>query len=93
MATRRSKPATPDFNNKPIAISGVKGINDDLPIPLLNGHCTTCHDTPASGNHSIPAPLDIGLTDASRRTPDMWPDGSASAHFVTARLPAAEPGI
>src|SRR5207247_433221 len=22
-------------------------------------------------NHSIPAPLDIGLTDASRRTPDM----------------------
>jgi len=59
------------FNNKPIAISGVKGINDDLAIPLLNGHCTTCHDTPASGNHSIPAPLDIGLTDASRRTPDM----------------------
>ena len=26
---------------------------------------------PTPGDHSIPAPLDIGLTDASRRTPDM----------------------
>jgi cytochrome c peroxidase len=59
------------FNTRPIAISGVKGLNDDLGIPVLAGTCTTCHDTPASGNHSIPAPLDIGLTDASRRTPDM----------------------
>jgi len=59
------------FNTKPIAIAGVKGINDDLSIPLLNGTCTTCHDTPNAGDHSIPAPLDIGLTDASRRTPDM----------------------
>ena len=59
------------FNTKPIAISGVKGINDDLGVAVLNGTCTTCHDTPSAGNHSIPAPLDIGLTDASRRTPDM----------------------
>ena len=35
------------------------------------GTCTTCHDTPNAGNHSIPAPLDIGLADASRRTPDL----------------------
>jgi len=59
------------FNTKPIAISGVKGINDDLNVPVLNGTCTTCHDTPDAGNHSIPAPLDIGLTDLGRRTPDM----------------------
>jgi hypothetical protein len=59
------------FNSRPIQITGVKGLNDDLGIPVLQGTCTTCHDTPASGNHSIPAPLDIGLTDASRRTPDM----------------------
>ena len=37
----------------------------------VQGTCTTCHDTPDSGSHSIPAPLDIGLTDASRRTPDL----------------------
>lgn len=59
------------FNSKPITITGVKGLNDDLSVPTLNGTCTTCHDTPNSGNHSIPAPLDIGLTDASRRTPDL----------------------
>jgi len=59
------------FNSRPIQITGVKGLNDDLGIPLLQGTCTTCHDTPAAGNHSIPAPLDIGLTDVSRRTPDM----------------------
>jgi hypothetical protein len=62
------------FNTRPIAISGVSGINDE-PIfgrpPTLVGTCTTCHDTPNGGNHSVVAPLDIGLVDASRRTPDM----------------------
>lgn len=59
------------FNTRPITITGVKGLNDDLNAPTLQGTCTTCHDTPSSGNHSIPAPLDIGLTDGSRRTPDL----------------------
>jgi len=59
------------FNTKPITIAGVKGLNDDLKVKSLPGSCTTCHDAPNAGNHSIPAPLDIGLTDASRRTPDM----------------------
>lgn len=59
------------FNSKPIKISGVKGINDDLGISELTGTCTTCHNTPNSGNHSTPMPLDIGVSDASRRTPDM----------------------
>lgn len=59
------------FNTRPIQIEGVKGLNDDLHIPVLQGTCTTCHDTPSAGNHSIPAPLDIGLADALRRTPDL----------------------
>ena len=59
------------FNTKQIGITGVSGLNDDLGIPALDGTCTTCHDTPHAGNHSIPAPLDIGLADASRRTPDL----------------------
>jgi len=59
------------FNTKLINISGVKGINDDLGVKTLSGSCTTCHNTPNSGNHSIPMPLDIGISDASRRTPDM----------------------
>ncbi len=59
------------FNTKPIQIKGVKGINDDLGVNVLPGTCTTCHNTPNSGNHSTPMPLDIGISDASRRTPDM----------------------
>jgi cytochrome c peroxidase len=59
------------FNTRPIPIIGVKGLNDDLNLSVIPGTCTTCHDTPNAGNHSVPAPLDIGLTDASRRTPDM----------------------
>ena len=59
------------FNTKPISITGVKGLNDDLNVATLQGTCTTCHDAPNAGNHSIPAPLDIGLADASRRTPDL----------------------
>lgn len=59
------------FNSKHIRISGVAGLNDDLGIPVLDGTCSTCHDTPHAGSHSVPAPLDIGLADASRRTPDL----------------------
>jgi hypothetical protein len=59
------------FDNLPIAIEGVKGLNDDLNVPVIAGHCTTCHDTPNAGDHSVPAPLDIGIAAASRRTPDM----------------------
>jgi len=56
------------FNSKPINITDVAGINDDLSagglvaggIPSLQGTCGTCHDTPNVGNHSFPTPLDIG---------------------------------
>ncbi len=62
------------FNTKPINISGVSGINDEgafgFPSNVV-GTCTTCHDTPNSGNHSVSAPLNIGIADVSRRTPDM----------------------
>jgi cytochrome c peroxidase len=59
------------FNTKPIQITQVKGLNDDLHLPVIQGGCTTCHDATNAGNHSVPAPLDIGLTDKSRRTADM----------------------
>ena len=59
------------FNSKPIALRDVKGLNDALGVAVIPGTCTTCHNSPNVGNHSVPLPLDIGLTDASRRTPDM----------------------
>jgi hypothetical protein len=62
------------FNTRAINISGVSGINDEAafghPTNVV-GTCTTCHDTPNAGNHSVAAPLNIGIADASRRTPDL----------------------
>jgi hypothetical protein len=59
------------FNSRPINITGVAGINDDVSagglaaggIPSLTGTCGTCHDTPNVGNHSFPTPLNIGTGD------------------------------
>jgi hypothetical protein len=59
------------FNSKPIAITGVGGLNDALGLPVIAGTCTTCHDAPNVGNHSVALPINIGTADASRRTPDM----------------------
>ena len=59
------------FNGKPIRIRHVKGLNDDLGVDEIAGTCTTCHNTPNAGDHSIPMPLDIGIADVARRTPDM----------------------
>jgi cytochrome c peroxidase len=49
------------FNHKPLAIVGVSGLNDDLGVPSISATCTTCHDAPNAGNHSVPAPLRIGV--------------------------------
>ncbi len=50
------------FNTLPIAITGVGGLNDALGQPIINGTCTTCHDSPNVGNHSFSVPLNIGTT-------------------------------
>jgi cytochrome c peroxidase len=59
------------FNTLQIPITGVGGLNDALSQPVINGFCGTCHDSPNVGDHSVPAPLNIGIADASRRTPDL----------------------
>ena len=59
------------FNTRGFTIANVRGVNDALGITALPGTCTTCHDTPNVGNHSTSLPLDLGLTTAALRTPDM----------------------
>jgi hypothetical protein len=51
------------FNSHPISITGVSGLNDDLNVASIPGTCTTCHDAPNAGNHSVPAPLRIGTAE------------------------------
>jgi cytochrome c peroxidase len=50
------------FNNLPIPITGVGGLNDALGQQVIMGTCTTCHDSPNAGNHSFSVPLAIGTT-------------------------------
>jgi cytochrome c peroxidase len=41
------------FNSKPINITGVAGLNDDLNLASIPGTCGTCHDASNGGNHSL----------------------------------------
>lgn len=59
------------FNSMQILITGVAGLNDATGKVVIRGTCGTCHDSPNIGNHSVAAPLNIGIADANRRTPDM----------------------
>jgi cytochrome c peroxidase len=51
------------FNTTQINITGVAGLNDVLQTKSISGFCGTCHDTPNVGNHSVKAPLNIGIAD------------------------------
>jgi hypothetical protein len=62
------------FNTRTFVIDNVPGLNGGSGDPIagsFNGTCTVCHDTPNAGDHSISMPLNLGLTDESRRTPDL----------------------
>src|ERR1700743_1603351 len=57
------------FNTAPVTISAVRGLNDNAALgnPVsFKGTCTTCHDAPNVGDHSLPLPLDIGLAHSPR---------------------------
>jgi cytochrome c peroxidase len=49
------------FNTKPIAITGVAGLDDVVGQPTISGFCGTCHDSPNVGNHSLKLPINIGI--------------------------------
>jgi len=57
------------FNKVSFKITGVSGLNDDLNVASIPGFCGTCHDTPNVGDHSVKAPLDIGVPDAGVNAP------------------------
>lgn len=60
------------FNTKPITIGGVAGLNGEtftsgVTVPAsFSGSCTICHDSPNAGDHSVKAPLDIGIADPAQ---------------------------
>ena len=65
------------FNTAAATITDVRGLNDDPALgspAVIKGTCTTCHDTPNVGNHSMPLPLDIGTSRqaAFESNPDIF---------------------
>jgi hypothetical protein len=50
------------FDTHPLTITSVAGLNDALGLPSIAGTCTTCHNAPNVGDHSLPLPLDIGTS-------------------------------
>ena len=58
------------FNSKTFTITGVAGLNGNTfsngvtaPQTIVST-CGICHDAPNAGNHSVSAPLNIGVADA-----------------------------
>lgn len=53
------------FNTAVATITDVRGLNDNAALgnpQVIKGTCTTCHDSPNVGNHSMPLPLDISTS-------------------------------
>ena len=53
------------FNTHRLTITNVRGLNDNAAVGApasIEGTCSTCHDTPNVGNHSLPLPLDIATS-------------------------------
>jgi hypothetical protein len=78
------------FNTFPLTITNVRGLNDNAALgnpQHISGTCTTCHDTPNVGNHSLPVPLDIGTSHAPTTTYESDP------HIVAALTQLSVPDL
>jgi len=76
------------FNTFPIRINNVRGLNDNAALGAPDsfiGHCTSCHDSPNVGNHSLPLPLDIGTAHAV--LPSMETDPAIAAALAQLSMP------
>ncbi len=59
------------FNSRQFTVEGVAGFNDRIGVAVIQGTCSVCHDAPNSGSASLPTTMDIGVSAAARRTPDV----------------------
>lgn len=80
------------FNTFPLKITTVRGLNDNPALgspAVINGTCTTCHDTPNVGNHSLPLPLDIGTSHSAKQEKNAQ-ISSGLSQLSVANLPMFE---
>jgi cytochrome c553 len=76
------------FNSAPLTITAVRGLNDSASLgnpAAIKGTCTTCHDAPNVGHHSLPLPLDIGVGHTG--LPSLENDANISAALAELDAP------
>jgi hypothetical protein len=59
------------FNYNEFDISGVPGFNDVMGQEHVTGTCSTCHNTPNVGGHSVIRMMDIGTADQANCDPAL----------------------
>jgi cytochrome c peroxidase len=61
------------FNTRAFNITGVNGLNDVLNQTTISGTCSTCHDTPNVGNHSLDQEFNTGISQSTTigKNPDF----------------------
>lgn len=77
------------FNTHPLSITDVRGLNDALHQTVISGTCTTCHDAPNVGDHSLPIPLEIGTSRSAQFETDSHIQ-LALSHLSAPDLPVFE---
>jgi hypothetical protein len=80
------------FNSMRFNITGVAGLNDVTGKSVIRGSCSSCHNAPNIGNHSVALPVNIGIADASRRTPDL-PLYTLTNIATGKRVQTTDPGL
>lgn len=76
------------FDTAPLIITDVRGLNDDPALgkpAAIVAHCSTCHDAPNVGDHSLPVPLDIGTSHSA--LPGMESDPRVAAALAQLSMP------
>jgi len=76
------------FDTAPLIITDVRGLNDDPQLgspSAIVGHCSTCHDAPNVGDHSLAVPLDIGTSHSV--LPSMEGDPRVAAALSELSMP------
>ncbi|HZT03947.1 MAG TPA: hypothetical protein VFA39_16970 [Steroidobacteraceae bacterium] len=76
------------FDTAPLIITSVRGLNDNPALGRpgsIVAHCSTCHDAPNVGDHSLAVPLDIGTSHSV--LPSTESDSQVAAALAELSMP------
>lgn len=80
------------FNENPITITGVAGMNDIPGENIVAGTCSFCHDAPGVGNHSVSVLLNTGVAELGTRGLPLFTLACDSGPFAGTKFKVTDPG-